>query len=87
MLRYTLRQVCEVALQQVAGYQYLTHQVNYKVFPASLYIECFFVEQEALQAADKKTQAISLKETIKVALAGINIELKNVNKQVKFKVK
>ena len=41
-IRNVLNKVCEQALIEVNGFVWLTHQVNYDKFPASLSVICVF---------------------------------------------
>ncbi len=41
-LRVALTEICEIALERFNGFEWLTHDTNYKNFPASLRIICVF---------------------------------------------
>ena len=41
-LREVLTEVCETALKRFDGFEWLTHETNYKNFPNSLRITCVF---------------------------------------------
>ena len=45
-LRLVLTDVCETALKEVEGFQWLTHVVNYSNFPQSLRVVCVFDTNE-----------------------------------------
>ena len=47
-LRETLTQVCDTALKDYCGFEWLTHTVNYSDFPSSLHITCVFDTNEHL---------------------------------------
>ena len=74
----------EKALETIDGFQWITHTVNYKNFPASLSITCVFDNPESLataKAADKDTQ---LKSWIQKELAEQNILIRTINSAVSF---
>lgn len=50
-IRKTLTNVCEIALEQVDGFKWLTHFVNYDNFPESLAIVCVFDTKSDLAKA------------------------------------
>ncbi|WP_434930321.1 Fis family transcriptional regulator [Shewanella sp. HL-SH4] len=41
-IRQVLTQVCEIALNEYSGFEWLTHIVNYSDFPKSLQVICVF---------------------------------------------
>ncbi|OIN07929.1 Fis family transcriptional regulator [Oceanisphaera psychrotolerans] len=47
-LRVELTAVCDRALQDITGFQWLTHIVDYSDFPASLRVVCVFDTNENL---------------------------------------
>ncbi|GLS90495.1 hypothetical protein GCM10007916_15620 [Psychromonas marina] len=80
-LRNLLTQICEVALQEIQGYKWVSHKVNYARFPESLVITCTF---EDLYSAENAEQQGILLNLIQQKLRAANIELNNVRKQVFF---
>lgn len=48
-----LTQLCEHELKKISGFQWVTHTVNYKSFPASLRIICVFDQESNLEVVDK----------------------------------
>ncbi len=82
-LRVTLTKVCEIALENVAGFQWLTHLVDYDNFPASLKIICVFdtIQNEMLA---QQNQHAYLCELINRELLKENIKLSDINRQVRF---
>ena len=85
-LRIALTEVCDIALDTIAGYQWITHTVKYDAFPASLQISCGFVSENAIDHLQREQQDVELKKLIFKKLAVVDINLKDVNKQVKFVV-
>lgn len=79
-IRVALTEACDIALEQFDGFEWLTHFVNYKQFPDSLFIVCVFNTNEQLAKAD----IVGLCALIKQKLAKIDIELKDIRKHVKF---
>ncbi|MFT6926723.1 MAG: hypothetical protein ACJAZP_002343 [Psychromonas sp.] len=47
-LRGALTEICESTLKEVAGFQWLTHVVNYANFPKSLKVICVFDSNDNL---------------------------------------
>ncbi|MDC0610397.1 hypothetical protein OAP63_06655 [Vibrio sp.] len=79
-LRLVLTEVCEVAKECFEGFDWLTHSVNYNNFPHSLMITCVFSTNHHLELADK-AECYSL---IKRKLSSISINLKSIEKHVRF---
>ena len=73
-LRQSLTRVCDIALQEVAGFKWLTHQADYEDFPRSLKVICIFdTHQNQIQAQQDRysylcdlIQRTLLKENIKL---------------------
>ncbi len=61
-----LTEVCEIALGEVAGFKWLTHQVDYRRLPDSLIIICIFDTKAQLAAAIKSGKDDYLHRLIKV---------------------
>ena len=74
-LREALTHVCEAALESVDGFVWLTHLVNYTVFPSSLKIICVFETDQALARAFDAKQDDDLRSLINKELSAINIKL------------
>ena len=51
-VRLALTSACEQFLEDVPGFQWLTHQANYTNFPATLLITCVFDTQENPEQVD-----------------------------------
>ncbi len=82
-LRITLTKVCEIALENVAGFKWLTHLVNYDNVPASLKVICVFDTIQS-QTLAQQNQHAYLCKLISQALLKDNIKLANVHGQVCF---
>lgn len=86
-LREALTEVCDWALDNIDGYQWITHSVDYDRFPASLQISCAFLSKEAIDTLMSAKQDKVLQKKISQVLASVDIKLQDVNKQVKWVVK
>lgn len=85
-LRIALTDVCDFALDSIAGYQWISHTVNYDVFPGSLRITCAFASQQVIDDLKRSQQDLVLKKEIIKKLATAEIKISDANKQVKFVV-
>ncbi|MDO6527889.1 Fis family transcriptional regulator [Motilimonas sp. 1_MG-2023] len=79
-----LTQVCDQALAKVAGFEWLTHSVNYQQVSSSLLVTCVFSEQEQLRQCLADEQDALFQQWIVQALAKQGIKLKNAKSQVQF---
>ena len=79
-----LNQVCQIALDEVAGFEWLTHLVNFNDVEKSLRVYCIFDADEALARANASDQDNDLRRLIKQKLAAVNIKIKDLNRQVSF---
>ena len=68
-LRQALTEVCDFALENIEGYQWISHKVNYDVFPDSLQIICAFVSQSDIDELKRSKQDSVLKKIIEAKLA------------------
>lgn len=82
-IRSALNQVCEQALIEVSGFVWLTHQVNYDKFPASLSIVCVFELNDDLIQAKSSAQDMLLTDLIMKKLSILKIKVKP-EKQISF---
>ena len=85
-LRGVLTDVCDIALETIPGYQWITHTVKYDAFPASLQVSCGFASADAIEQLQREQQDTVLKKLIFNKLAAVDINLKDMNKQVKLVV-
>ncbi len=79
-IREVLTDVCELALDQFAGFSWLTHFANYNDFPNSLSVLCVYETNEQLEAADRD----ALRTLIKDKLASMGVHLKDIRQRVSF---
>ena len=82
-LRVALTEVCDFALENVEGYQWITHTVNYDAFPASLQVTCAFSSQQAIDDLRQSQQDLTLKKEIAQKLSAVGVKI-DMSKQVKF---
>jgi len=79
-----LKNVCETALGNIAGFEWLTHFVDYKRFPDSLSVVCVFSSRDALDRAHTSNKTGYLLDLIKQELLASNINIRSINHHVKF---
>jgi hypothetical protein len=77
-LRLVLIDVCEVALKEIDGFQWLTHLVNYSNFPKSLKVVCVFDTNEKVSSFISENSQNKLTALIQLKLNAIDINVKNV---------
>jgi len=78
--------VCEIAKEEVPGFQWLTHLVNYNQFPDSLAVICVFDTKVGLEQARKQKKDQLMVGLIKSELEQINIRFKDINRHVSFDI-
>lgn len=83
-LRQALTDACEIALERVPGFRWLTHEVDYRRFPDSLSIVCVFNTNLELSNAIRGNHDAFLREVIREQLAAKNIQLRQPQQQVNF---
>jgi hypothetical protein len=79
-----LTEVCDAALQQVPGFQWITHFVNYKHFPASLIVVSVFDTDDQLAAARAQHHDRWLQQVIQDKLATIKVPINPRRQQIRF---
>ena len=79
-LRGALTDACDIALEKHEGFMWLTHFANYQNFSDSLSIVCIFDTNEKLSKANDE----GLRVIIKDKLASIDINIKDIRKNVSF---
>ncbi len=83
-LRKALTEVCETALEKIAGFKWLTHLANYRNFPNSLVVICVFETNAALDNVKLNNQDQVLIKLIRKELLSVEINISDFNKHVKF---
>jgi hypothetical protein len=83
-VRLALTAACEHFLEDVSGFQWLTHEADYSNFPASLLITCVFDTAESQQQARQNGDSDKMQSAIQRQLLKIGVILKIVKQQVIF---
>ncbi|WP_432471865.1 Fis family transcriptional regulator [Amphritea sp. HPY] len=83
-IRIALTDVCETALKQLDGFQWLTHLVNYSDFPESLKIVCVFDSNENLAFCMSQGRTSELASLIQKKLGEIDVNVKNISSQITY---
>jgi len=79
-----LTKACEMAKDDVPGFQWLTHLVNYNQFPESLSVICVFDTKAELEQARQLKKDQLIVGFIKSELEQINIRFKEINRHISF---
>ncbi|RLA40024.1 MAG: hypothetical protein DRQ64_05605 [Gammaproteobacteria bacterium] len=79
-----LTEACDIAHNEVAGFQWLTHLVNYSCFPDSLSVVCIFDTNTDLANALLTKQDDFLRSLIREKLSTVDISIKDTARQVRF---
>lgn len=83
-LRQVLTDACENALEEIAGFQWLTHTVNYVNFPKSLRVVCVFDTEENLTLSLSHGGRQQLNKLIQAKLSQAGVQLKNIEQHVLY---
>ena len=83
-LRKALTEVCEVALDEVTGFKWITHFASYSYFPGSLSVVCIFDTDADLSNAYSSHKDDYLRSLIKENLSAVDIQIKDIRQHVKF---
>lgn len=76
-LAATLTDACEAAKAEIVGFEWLTHDVDYQRFPASLRVIWVFASQAEQDAAIAKGQERLMQALTAAALQAADIALEN----------
>ena len=83
-LRQSLTKVCDIALEKIVGFKWLTHIANYDDFPRSLKVICVFDTSQNQVQAEAQNKHDYICDLINRALLKDNIKLPNIKGQVRF---
>lgn len=83
-LRLVLTDVCEIALKDIEGFQWLTHLVNYANFPESLRVISVFNTEESLNSFIQSSKNKELNSLIQFKLQDLNIKFKNISEHISY---
>ncbi len=83
-IRVVLTDVCESALKEFIGFQWLTHLANYTNFPRSLRVVCVFDTNYNLNdfVANKSNQELGA--LIQEKLFDIDVNIKNIADHISY---
>jgi len=77
-LRAVLTSVCQTALEEIDGFVWLTHIVNYANFPKSLKVVCVFENNDQLSAFIETDSRRFLEMLMQNKLSEIAINIKKI---------
>ena len=83
-LRTTLTGVCESALNNFNGFQWLTHIVNYTDFPASLKVICIFDTNDNLSSFINGDRCNELGCLIQQKFSDIGIKINSITNHLSY---
>jgi len=83
-LRLVLTDVCEAALKEIDGFQWLTHLVNYSRFPQSLKVVCVFDTNENRSIFMSKSSGSELASLIQEKLHEVGVNIKDMSAQIVY---
>lgn len=83
-LRISLTSVCDNALKEFTGFEWLTHVVNYTDFPNSLKVVCVFDTNENLKHFMLMNNHTTLNALIQKEMSTIGVNLTRMNKHVSY---
>lgn len=78
----SLTEVCQSALEEIDGFEWLTHTVNFDNFPDSLKVVCVFDSNKKLASYLTSSDSKHLALLIADSLADIGIKLNSVKNQI-----
>ena len=83
-LRVVLTEVCEIALKEFTGFQWLTHLVDYAKFPESLKVVCVFDTNENLTNFMETKSNLEMSALIKTRFVESGISLKKMANYITY---
>lgn len=83
-IREALTAVCELALEDIAGFMWISHFVNYNDYPDSLLVVCVFDTDDALASVVSTHKDDYLRTLISEKLAAAGIPIGRLRQQVSF---
>ena len=84
IIRITLTEVCEQHKEQVEGFAWLTHKVDFNNVNQTLIVTFMFDSFASLRSAKAMLKTNKMATDVANALAKQNIQLKNIAKQCHF---
>lgn len=83
-LRKALTDLCENELEQIDGFRWLTHIVNYPNVQATLRIICVFDTNADLESYLSSDEKSVIESKITKLVSSLGIKLNNIDKQLEF---
>ncbi len=83
-IRSSLTDVCEQALKDIDGFQWLTHLVNYEDYPKSLKVVCVFDTNQNLNNYLSSDENQSIESLIHSEFQAMDIKLKRVADHISY---
>ena len=83
-LRLVLTDVCETALKEFAGFQWLTHLVNFAKFPETLKVVCVFDTNENLNNFMETKSNLEMSALIQTRFVAKGISLKKMANHITY---
>ncbi|EGG98432.1 hypothetical protein imdm_13 [gamma proteobacterium IMCC2047] len=83
-LRQVLTEVCDAALEDIEGFQWLTHRVDYARFPESLKVICVFDTDGSLTTFLSGSQSDRLALFMQKKLAGAGVDIKHMSAHISY---
>ena len=80
----TLTEACETAKAEIVGFCWLTHEVDYQRFPASLRVTWVFQDQAQLDRALASGEGERMLELTAVALREAEVAFQQIATHVQF---
>lgn len=81
-IRLALTSACQSMLEEVPGFQWLTHQADYTNFPASLLIICVFDSLDHQLQAESGGKVSEMKRVIQAKLLKAGVKFKSLEQQI-----
>ena len=82
-----LTQVCEITKNEVGGFEWLTHTIDYDDFPNSLMVHCIFTSNVSIKQVIHSGQDETIFKLICDELVLIDINFKDISNHVTFDAK
>ncbi len=82
-----LTRVCEVTKNEIGGFEWLTHTIDYDYFPNSLMVHCIFTSVASIKQVIDSDQDETIFKLIRDELVLIDINFKDISNHVTFDTK
>ena len=82
-----LTRVCEITKNEVGGFEWLTHTIDYDDFPNSLMVHCIFISDVRIKQVIDSGQDETIFKLICDELVLIDINFKDISNHVTFDAK